>query len=321
MMENFEKAVVTIGIFDGVHRGHQKLLRRTEELARESGATSVAYTFSDLPQGEDSESSGELIFPLRRREEFLHCFVDTVHVENFSEVSDLSPAQFVDRILREKMSASAVVVGSDWRFGKGRKGDIELLEELSDGEFAVEVVQQFRIDGKPVSSSWIRKELRNGNIETAAKLLGRKHSLYGQVVRGSQIGRELGYPTANISIDPEILVPRKGVYAVIAEVNQLKIRGLLYIGNRPTLDKQELRIEVYLMDDFTSEIYGQEVTVHLLKYLRDEKNFESEEKLRRAISDDVREAKQVIKPHRPEDLEPCKINDWRNEKTGEDQYV
>jgi riboflavin kinase/FMN adenylyltransferase len=275
------RRTVAIGSFDGVHRGHQLVL----ETARGVGATTTVVTFWPHPRLVLGNRV-ELLSSLERRLELLEADggIDEVLVVSFtSEVAALEPAEFAETVLR-RIGTNTVVVGENFRFGRGAAGDGALLEQLG---FEVRLVQL--LDG--VSSTRIRSLLRDGDVVSAAPLLGRPAELDGIVVLGDQRGGTLGYPTANLSVAPELLVPAYGIYAGFA----LGHRAAMSIGVNPHYGGDERRIEPHLLD-FDGDLYGRRLIVELWARLRDEEAFGSEEELVAQIARDVEATRAAERP-------------------------
>jgi riboflavin kinase/FMN adenylyltransferase len=271
---------VAIGTFDGVHRGHRAAI----EVAKAAGLRSTVVTFEPHPRlvlGYDVQ----LLTTLRRRIELIEeAGPDDILVVEFTEaLSRLEPEEFVSRIL-EPIGTRAVVAAETFRFGRGRKGDVELLRRLG-----LDVIDVPLVGG--VSSSRIRELLVEGEMREAAALLGRPHELEGTVVSGDQRGGTLGFPTANLAVDPHLLVPAYGIYAGAA----LDGRAAISIGVNPHYGGSERRIEAFLLD-FEGDLYGKELGVELWERLRDERAFGSEEELIRQIALDVEAARSSIRP-------------------------
>ncbi|MFL5946169.1 MAG: bifunctional riboflavin kinase/FMN adenylyltransferase [Gaiellaceae bacterium] len=272
---------VAIGSFDGVHRGHQLVL----ETAASAGGTTTVVTFWPHPRLVLGNRV-ELLSTLERRLELLEASgrVDDVLVIGFSpEVAALEPAEFAESVLR-RIGARTVVIGANFRFGRGAAGDAGLLERLG---FDVRLVPL--LDG--VSSTTIRALLRDGDVVSAARLLGRPAELDGTVVLGDQRGGTLGYPTANLAVAPDLLVPAYGIYAGSA----LGHRAAMSIGVNPHYGGDERRIEPHLLD-FEGDLYGRRLVVELWQRLRDERAFESEEELVDQIGRDVEATRTAERP-------------------------
>jgi len=271
---------VAIGTFDGVHRGHRAAI----EAAKSAGLRSTVVTFDPHPRlvlGYDVQ----LLTTLPRRIELLQEAGpdDILLLEFTEELSGLEPEEFVARVL-EPIGTEAVVAAETFRFGRGRKGDVELLRRIG-----LEVVDVPLVAG--VSSSRIREQLAAGEMREAAALLGRPHEVEGTVVSGDQRGGTLGFPTANLAVEPHLLVPAYGIYAGAA----LGGRAAISIGVNPHYGGNERRIEAFLLD-FEGDLYGKELRIELWERLREERAFESEEDLVRQIALDVEAARAAIRP-------------------------
>lgn len=278
-LEPAERAVA-IGTFDGVHLGHRAALERLAE----TGLRSTVLTFDPHPRvvlGYEVQ----LISSLGRRLELLEAagVEETLVLEFTVEVARLEPEEFVEQILRP-LGACAVVAAESFRFGRRRRGDVPLLRELG-----LEVLDVPVVEG--VSSSLIRDRLREGDVVAGAELLGRPAEVEGTVVAGDQRGGTLGFPTANLAVDPALLVPAYGIYAGFA----LGTRAAISIGVNPHYGGTDRRIEAFLLD-FEGDLYGDEVRVELWKRLRDERAFVSEQELVAQIAQDVEETRGVTRP-------------------------
>lgn len=284
-------SVLAIGNFDGVHLGHRALLERLTTKARALGLPASLMTFEPHPR--------ELFIPdqaparltsLREKLALLEaCGVDRTYVCHFSRrLAGLSADEFVERILVQGLAVRHLIIGDDFRFGRGRGGDFGLLQQAgSQRGFGVEAMHTIDIDGERVSSSAVREALAAGDLEHAARLLGRPYRISGRVVHGDRIGRRLGFPTANIQLKRKRL-PLTGVFAVtVSGVDKRHLPGAANLGVRPTLGHGlKPVLEVHLLD-FDRQIYGAHVTVHFLHQLRQEAKFESLEALRAQIARDV----------------------------------
>jgi riboflavin kinase/FMN adenylyltransferase len=278
-LEPAERAVA-VGTFDGVHRGHRACI----EAAIATGLRSAVVTFTPHPRTVLGYEV-ELISTLERRIELLEQVGpdDLLLLEFTLELSRLEPEEFVDAALRP-LGASTVVAAETFRFGKGRKGDLALLERLG-----FEVVRVPQVEG--ISSSRIRELLRAGDVGAAARLLGRPPELEGLVVAGDQRGGTLGYPTANLAVEPGILIPAYGIYAGAASGHRIAAS----IGVNPHYGGSERRIEAFLLD-FVGDLYGTRLRLELWRRLRDERAFASEEELLAQIAQDVEEARAADPP-------------------------
>jgi len=273
--------VVTLGNFDGIHLGHQKILSSVIKRAKALGAPSLVYTFDPHPlKVVAPEACPPLILGLGDKMALIEAAgIDFLVLARFTEeLAATAPEEFVREVIVGRLGAAEVLVGENFSFGKGRSADVLRLKELG-GEmgFIVRAVDSCKIDGQMVSSSRIRGLIKTGKAREAAALLGRPFSMRGRVVRGDSVGRELGFPTANIEPHCE-LIPLDGVYAVIVNLNGNQYRGMVNIGVRPTFGGTSRQIEVHILG-FTGDLYGEEISVKFLKRLRGEKTFVNKEAL------------------------------------------
>jgi riboflavin kinase / FMN adenylyltransferase len=286
--ENFRiewPAIVTIGTFDGVHLGHQKILKRLFELKQETGLKTVVLTFEPHPRKVlfPDQKNLRLITTINEKLELFEKYgVDVAVVYPFtSEFSKLESELYVRQILIKQLNVNYLVIGYDHRFGKDRQGDIHTLKEFAAAEdFLIEEISAKDIDNIAVSSSKIRKALEEGDLDLATNYLGHRFFLSGLVIKGKQLGKTIGFPTANIKPEAEEkIIPRTGVYFVSVELNGLKFYGMTNIGYNPTTDlDRQIKIEVNIFD-FDQDIYGVTLKIILLKRLRDEEKFENLEML------------------------------------------
>lgn len=291
------KAVVTIGTFDGVHQGHAALLKRITELAREVDGESVLLTFYPHPRmvlyPEDHNIS--LITSPQEKTHLLEaCGLNHLVVYPFSaSFSRLSAFEYVRDLLVKGLNAHTVVVGYDHRFGRNREGDFNTLLELSEVfGFRVEEISAKDVDAILVSSTKVRNALLDGRIEEANALLGRPYTLEGHVERSRQLGRTIGFPTANLKLEFEYkLIPRNGVYASVAHTPFGIFNAITNIGIRPTVsDSAQRNIETHIFD-FQHELYDHPLTVELHHYIREEQKFSSLDELKEAIAADCKKAR------------------------------
>ncbi len=290
------RTVVSIGTFDGVHLGHRSILERLTEVARERGARRVVYAFERPPRSAiRPDRPLGLLLPVDVRAALLRSACDRLVAASFLDVRDLSPRAFAERVLIKDLRAEGVVVGRGFRFGTDRAGDLSTLRALgADLGFDVIGVSQVLINGRPVSSTRIRALLRAGRVCDAAGLLGRPPVLIGRVIEGDQIGRSLGHATANLDLDPDVLLPADGVYFARALVACRRAHGLLYVGRRPTFDGKTQRCELHLLAPPPESLYGLPIEVHLMERMREDRAFPSPEDLRAQIKRDVRAASELV---------------------------
>lgn len=290
--------VLTIGTFDGVHIGHQKIIARLNEEARKMGGESALFTFYPHPRMVLYPDSTSLRL-LQTREEKI-AKLDRIGLQNMliypftKEFSRLTATEFVRDILVNKMGVKKIVIGYDHQFGKNREGGLDFLRDVSDiyGFEVIEIPAQ-DIDDVNVSSSKIRKALQSGDVETAKKYLSEPYELNGIVVHGESLGKTLGYPTANLDLQSKLkLIPKDGVYAVEVELpsGDLKM-GMVNIGRKPTVsDKDQQSIEVHLLD-YEGNLYDQALRLKFHKYVREEQKFESVTELIHQINIDEKKVR------------------------------
>ena len=297
------ESVVTIGEFDGVHRGHQYVVARAAELGRERGLPVVAITFDPHPDEVVRPGSHPpLLCSARRRAELLGGLgVDAVWVLPFTlEFSRLDPDEFVRAVLVDKLHAAAVVVGEDFRFGHKAKGDVQLLDKLGEKyDYTVEGRPLLVSDNVTISSTAIRKLLEAGDVAEAAKALGRPHRVEGVVVRGHQRGRQLGFPTANVESPPHTAIPADGIYAgwlsTLDEAGQETDRwpAAISIGTNPTFDGQARTVEAYALDRTDLDLYGLHAAIDFATRLRGTQRFDSVAALVGQMRKDVDQAREL----------------------------
>ena len=302
-LEEFEKldnAVMTTGTFDGVHQGHRKILDRLMEVAKKSNGESVLLTFFPHPRMVlQPESDLKLINTIDEKIELLRKEgIDHLIIEPFTkEFSRTTSLEFVRDILVNQIGTKKLVIGYDHHFGRNREGSFDHLKEFGPiYGFEVEEISVQDVDNVNVSSTKVRKALEEGEVHVAANYLGHSFFIKGEVVHGKKIGRELGYPTANLKIEnPYKLIPGNGIYAVRVRRGDDLYEGMLNIGIRPTIGvSQTISVEVNLFD-FNEEIYGERLTVHFIKRIRCEKKFDSKDALIAEMQKDKVKAQQLLK--------------------------
>jgi hypothetical protein len=300
-LPNFENSVITIGSFDGVHAGHQRILERVHKLAQNANAQAVALTFHPHPRfvAHPNDPSVPLLTTnVEKTDLIAQQGIDAlVFVPFTKEFSEQSPETYIRDFLVRYFKPKYIVIGYDHRFGANRAGDINLLKSFGKkcGYEVIEIEKQ-EIDDIGVSSTKIRTAITEGDIKTATKLLGHFFTFTGTVVKGQKIGREIGFPTANLEItDKYKLLPPHGIYAVFAYLsNGKQLRGMMYRGNRPVLkDFDNTTIEVNIFD-FNQDIYGQTMRIELVAFIRPDRYFDSLESLVIQLADDERESRDLL---------------------------
>lgn len=275
-----EDTAVTLGKFDGLHRGHCKLIRRTQEF-KKYGLKSVVFTLN-------FNRKGMLLTKEERQQILAKLGVDyLVECPFVPEIAQMEPEEFVRAILVDKLHARRIIVGADFRFGYERKGDARLLKELEKiYDFQVEVLRKEKLGDREISSTYIREALEAGDMEKAELLLGYPYVVSGEVLHGRHIGGKLLVPTVNLVPTTRKLLPPNGVYVSRTKVGDQKFGGITNIGYKPTVGEKFRGVETYLFD-FDADLYGCDIEVELLHYLRPEKKFASIDALREQMTKDI----------------------------------
>ena len=293
-----QPTVLTIGTFDGVHLGHQKIIERVVATARQEGLLATIFTFFPHPRMVvQHDKSLKLIHTLEEKKQLLQRLgVDLLVVQPFNEAfAQLTAEEFVSTILVQHLNVKKVIIGYDHRFGRNRTANINDMRLFGEKYgFAVEEISVQEVDEVSVSSTKIREALNKGDVTTAEHYLGTPYSLTGTVVHGLQLGRTLGYPTANIQVTEDYkLIPKDGVYAVYSYIDARKVYGMMSIGKNPTIEGKGASIEVYFFD-FNGDLYDRELTIYFVKYLREERKFSSVALLKKQLQDDETTARKAI---------------------------
>lgn len=290
--------VVSIGVFDGVHRGHRSILDRAVSAARERGALSVVVTFDPHPAKVVGRPVPLMLSDLHQRAHLLgEVGIDRMFVLPFTrEISEWAPEEFVQRLLVDKLHTVHVVVGKNFRFGHKQGGDVELLARMGEElGFTVDAVGLLTAGGEtPFSSTWIRERIAAGEVSAAAEGLGRLYAVSGPVVRGNGRGRPMGYPTANVEVREEVAVPADGVYAGwLRRADGSRLPAAISIGTNPTFDGDERRVEAYVLDA-DLDLYGEHVVVEFADRLRGMVKFDGVEALVEQMGRDVDEVRRTL---------------------------
>ncbi|APD06387.1 riboflavin kinase [Flavobacteriaceae bacterium UJ101] len=289
--------VLTLGMYDGVHLGHQKILNEVVNRAKDRKGKSVLLTFAPHPRKVLQEGVALKMLSLQKEKLDLleKTGLDYVIVHPFTkEFSRLNSTDFVRNLLVNQIGINELIIGYDHHFGRNREGSFDDLEELSEVyDFDLVKIDAQSFSDITVSSTKIRNALLEGEIEKANQLLNYNYSIEGLVIHGDKIGRTLNFPTANLKVDPEKLIPKKGVYLFQTIYNSKNYYGLVHIGTRPTVEGEEDRIEAFLFD-FDQEIYNKKLKISFLQKIREEKKFNSIEELRKQIELDYHKAKNLV---------------------------
>lgn len=298
-LNGIKNAVVTIGTFDGVHLGHQEILRRIIELAKFNQGETALVTFWPHPRFvlKPEDDSLKLLSTFEEKASILKSIgIDhLIKIKFTKEFSQWSSEKFIREVIISALHTQKLVIGYDHHFGRDREGSFENLKaKSSEYGFTVEEISRQDIDDVGISSTKIRNALNEGAVEMAAEFLGRPYEIIGTVIPGDKIGRTLGFPTANISTDAAYkLIPADGSYAVKVKIDQQEFNAMMNIGMRPTVNGKEKRMEAHLFD-FDKRIYDEKVTVHFIKKLRDEQKFESTEALTTQLAKDKELAIKIL---------------------------
>jgi riboflavin kinase / FMN adenylyltransferase len=294
---NFKNPVLTIGNFDGVHLGHQRIFQLVRARAREIGGVSIVYTFDPHPAKELAPERKPLL--ITNLEEKLRLVaeqgIDFAICAKFTrEYAAQTAEEFVKEVLYDEIKIRHIFVGHDFTFGKGREGNIALLKDLGKKYgFHAEMVEAVRMDGLVISSTKIRQLVQEGQVREAEKMLGRSFVLKGEVIHGHGRGsKKLGFPTANIKPAGE-LIPKPGIYAVWAVYEGQRHPGVVNLGWNPTFQDQKFSVEVHILD-FHQDIYGENLALEFVQRLRDERAFSGPEELIAQIKKDVSQARQML---------------------------
>jgi riboflavin kinase/FMN adenylyltransferase len=291
------KQVIAIGDFDGVHKGHRHVIGQAVEIGKRESIPVAIMTFNPHPR----EVLGQLKYsrylaPIHDKMQlFASQGVDYTYIVTFDQAfAQISPEKFVNQML-EPMNIHTVVVGFDFTFGHKGKGTADSLKKLAEGKMNVEVVNPYHMDGEKVSSTLIREHLHLGELSRMKDYLDRYYTIRGMVIKGDQRGRQLGFPTANLEVTAPYVIPRNGVYAVLANVDGARYEAVMNIGTRPTFLKDALHpnLEVHLLD-FEGDLYGQMVQVEFVHFLRAEEQFSSVDALVKQIHKDIAEARHLL---------------------------
>jgi riboflavin kinase/FMN adenylyltransferase len=292
-------AVVTTGTFDGIHVGHQKIIQRLREKAKEINGETVLLTFWPHPRLiiSPNDDNLKLLTTIDEKTEILEKLgIDHFVVLPFTrEFSELSSEKYIEEILLQGLGTKAMVIGYDHRFGKNREGGIDYLRQHSERfKIEIEEISRQELENITISSTKIRNAILTGDVKTANELLGRNYQFSGPVVKGRQLGRTIGFPTANIQVQKKYkLIPKNGVYATQVFLRNKQYKGIMNIGNRPTVEGLGRTQEVHIFE-FSDDIYGETIKVEILEFIREETKFENIGDLIKQIELDCQSAKSIF---------------------------
>ena len=292
----FRNPVLTLGNFDGVHLGHQRIFEELKEEARKIDGEAIVFTFDPHPlQILNPQRCPPLITPFKKKLMLMErSGIDVLIVATFDlSLANIMPEAFVKQILVDEIGAKKILVGYNYYFGKDRKGNVGMLIRLGEKfGFEVKVIEAMKVNDIPVSSSKIRELIQDGKMADAAQLLGRNYLLIGKVIWGADRGKQLGFPTANLEI-LNGLYPKTGVYAVEVIMGDKTYPGVADVGYNPTFGQNPLSVEVHILN-FSRDIYGEEIQLIFLERIRDEKAFENPDSLARQIRKDIAVARKIL---------------------------
>ncbi|MBE7039341.1 MAG: bifunctional riboflavin kinase/FAD synthetase [Ruminococcaceae bacterium] len=294
-LDKSRETIVAIGNFDGLHRGHAQIMSTLKEVSRENNLTSLCYTFSEHPINIiKGENSLPLIANNNQKEKLLqHAGIDCLFFEDFKKVKDLSAEDFIKDILISKLSMKVIVAGLHNHFGKNGEGDIALLRELGNKYgFLVYALEPLFDDGIMCSSTKIREYLKEGEIDKANKMLGRNYTVCGTVIKGKELGTKLGFPTANIMPQCNMLIPHTGVYATSVSFEQKTYKSITNVGTCPTVNDNSVKFETHILD-FDRELYGKTLEISFITKMRETLNFENIDFLKKQLLCDVAKRKEI----------------------------
>ena len=280
---------ITIGNFDGVHKGHQELLNQTRKIARENNLESLIFTFDKFPREIFNPKDFHRLYNNENKESFFKSYeIDTLLSIDFNEIMNVNAERFCEDILIDQLNLKFLVIGDNFRFGKNRSGDINLLKNYQDDKsFELIIPDSVLYKNESISSSRIRNFLQEGDINAANECLGKEYMISGTVVSGEKLGRKLGYPTANISLDHDY--PLDGVYLTKTILDKKNYLSLTSIGDKPTFNGTEKLLEVFILD-FDRDIYGEKLEIFFLEEIRKQIKFNNQDELIKQMNEDYKYA-------------------------------
>ena len=288
-IDNISKSVVTIGNFDGVHKGHQVLIKKTVKFANENNLKSIVFTFENHPINYfKNKKIKNIITNSEKISKIKKLGVDILIMIPFdSYMTKISPLEFIKEILIDKLDAKKIIVGHDFTFARRKEGNTKILKEMSfKYRFDLEIVNSIDINDIRVSSTHIRQLVDNGDVDKVNNYLGYNFLIKGKIIKGKQLGRTIGFPTANIKINDDLLIPKKGVYVTSVYIDDNIYYGATNIGYNPTVKGESLSIETNILE-FSEDIYGKIIKLEFLERIRDEKKFNSIDELKLQLKKDT----------------------------------
>ena len=288
-IKSFDKSVVTIGKFDGIHNGHKVLIEKTVSIAKEQDFKSVVITFKNSPLSYFfNRETKEIITEEDNMNLFKSLGVDIVIDIPFDKsMAEISAEDFVKNILIEGLHAKKVIVGHDFAFARNREGNAQTLKQLgSKYSFDVDVIGPVRIKGKRVSSTFIKELVQTGEIDEIQEYLGRDYTIEGEVIKAKQVGRTIGFPTANLKLKESLVIPKRGIYATKVYIDNEVYIGATNVGYNPTVNGNKMSIETNILE-FDKDIYGKTIKLEFLERIRDEKKFKDLNELKVQLKKDI----------------------------------
>ncbi|MGI6735704.1 MAG: bifunctional riboflavin kinase/FAD synthetase [Anaerovoracaceae bacterium] len=299
-IRDIEPTIVAVGNFDGVHRGHQEILKRTVSCGAIAGLRSAVFTFSNHPR--NMMDPGGPVKNILYQEDKMRIFeelgIDDVFSIPFDQrIREMTPRDYVERLLINKLHMEEVFCGFNYHFGRGAAGDVQLLLQMSlERGFSLHVLAPYRLDDHIVSSTLIRELIGAGEVDRCARYLGRCYSIGGEVVVGNRLGRKLGFPTSNLAIDETMITPPNGVYVTYCIYNGRRYPSITNVGVKPTIGEYRKNVETHIFN-FDRELYGKMIRVEFLRKMRSEQKFDSVEALSRQITEDCIHARSYHREH------------------------
>lgn len=300
-IKNIEPTVIAVGNFDGIHLGHQAVIKKAINDAEGEGYKSAVFTFANHPRNllKDAAPVKNILYSEDKNKIIENLGIDYLFNIPFTEdIMKMSPVDFIDKILIDTFKMKEVLCGFNYHFGYKAQGNVQLLvEEGVKKGFGVHVTDAFAIDGQVVSSSLIREKIAEGDMVACSKLLGRNYAIEGEVVVGNRLGKSIGFPTSNINIDKTMVSPPNGVYITKCTYNGISYPSITNVGNKPTIGKYSKNVETHIFN-FDKELYGKMIRVEFLEKLRDERKFDSVEELSKEITANCITARAYHRQHK-----------------------
>ncbi len=289
-----DKITATIGGYDGIHLGHQEIISKVVQMAKSNNTKSALITFKPLPKIYFAKKNFELLTIHKKMQILQGSKIDYMILLRFSDpLISMSSKDFIEKILIKKLNISSLSVGHDFKFGYKQTGDVDNLRNYAEkGFFSLHLEEKHTLDNERISSSLIRDSILQNNFDKASKMLGRPYSVSGKIIHGDKRGSTIGFPTANIKLEPNVLL--SGVYAVSTYINKRKYFAVANIGNRPTFDGEKYLFEAHIFD-FSSNLYGKRMEFDIISKIRDTRKFSGIDELKKYINKDIKSAKEIFK--------------------------